>query len=130
MEWFIGLALLAVIGAFILVPMITGGVALFAMPSAPSRAQAKQRLEQAPQVLAETFDGRLNATFVRDLYEPITTDMVMEAANGAGYAFVSKDNAAGRITYHFVRSGGLGTEATGEGFQCDGSNEPRYGGER
>lgn len=103
MEWLIVLVLLGLAFMFLGVPMLTGLVAIFATPSAPSKKQRAARIESAPEVLADVFDGSLNATFVRDLHEPITETMLMDAANRASYALVSRDNAAGRITYRFTR---------------------------
>ena len=83
--------------------VFTGLLGIFATPTPPTRAEAAARVADKNRVLAETFDGRTNAAFVRKLWEPITEAMVMDAANVLGYRFVSKDNAAGTISYHFTK---------------------------
>lgn len=103
MEWIILLVLFGVAAAILLPMMMAGGFMLFAPKNTPTKQQRQERLANANQILAETFDGKLNASFVRDLGEPITRDMLMDAANKHGYALVNKDNAAGRITYSFVK---------------------------
>lgn len=103
MEWTILLVLLGVAAAILLPMMMAGGFMLFAPKNTPTKQQRQERLANADQILADTFDGKLNASFVRDLGEPITRDMLMDAANKHGYALVNKDNAAGRITYSFVK---------------------------
>ena len=98
---------LVVVGLFfvVIVAVLTAGLlGLFATPTPPSRTVAAARVAAAPRVLAEVFDGSLNASFSRELWEPITEAMVMAAANRAGYALVCRDNQAGTITYRFTKA--------------------------
>lgn len=83
--------------------LATGLLGIFATPTPPSKKDAADRLADAPNILATVFDGNPNASFTRKLWEPITEDMVLDAANRHGYRLVSKVQVLSDFTYHFTR---------------------------
>lgn len=83
--------------------LATGLLGIFATPTPPSKKDSADRMAEAPNILAAVFDGDLDASFTRKLWEPITEDMVLDAANRHGYRLVSKVQVLSDFTYHFTR---------------------------
>ena len=83
--------------------LVTGLLGIFATPTSPTKAETATRLADAPRVLAEVFDGSPNASFARKLWEPITDDMIMAAANRAGYRLVQKTQVLSSFEYRFTK---------------------------
>lgn len=107
MEWLIIVLLLLLVGGVVFLPMLAGLVGIgLAVADDRKAEKPAARLARADEILAETFDGRLNASYERQPTDPITVERLMGAASEAGYALVTTDTTLGVKTYHFTRSNG------------------------